>query len=90
MSEVFLDNRENPQSGRQHRFETRDPLEDFYAYLLGERSLAGAASSRFNLVEARRSGKPLQRLWQAVEISAHDLADEVRASSICRGFHLPS
>ena len=77
MSEVFLDSGENHLGGRQHQVGTSDPLENFYTYLLSARLLAGGATSRFSLTEARRSGKPLQKLWQAVEISAHDLADEV-------------
>ena len=84
MSEVFLDSGENHLGGRQHQVDTSDPLENFYTYLLSARLLAGGATSRFSLTEARRSGKPLQKLWQAVEISAHDLADEV-----ARFFELP-
>jgi general secretion pathway protein E len=84
MGEVFLDSADNHLSGRQHQFDAGDPLENFYAYLLNARTPSGGVSSQFSLSEARRSGKPLQKMWQAIEIPAHDLADEVS-----RFFELP-
>ena len=59
-------------------------FQDFYDHLLKKDMLAGDISLRFNIAEARRTGKPLQKLWQTMEISAHDFADEV-----ARFFALP-
>ena len=61
-----------------------DMLEHFYGHLLSRQFVAGDPSSVFNVTEARRSGKPLQKLWQATELSAQDFADEV-----ARFFALP-
>ncbi len=83
MSEVFLDG-ENYLGGRQHQFDAGDPLENFCVHWFSKRAPAAGASSRFSLAEARRSGKPLQKLWQSLEIPAHDFADEV-----ARFFALP-
>jgi general secretion pathway protein E len=59
-------------------------FQDFYDHLLKKHMLSGDISLRFNIAEARRTGKPLQKLWQTMEISAHDFADEV-----ARFFDLP-
>jgi general secretion pathway protein E len=76
MSEVFssrasdnLRRRDPPQPG--------DLLQDFYQYLCDRQLLAGDAALRFNIAEARRNGKPLQKLWQLSETSAQEFADEV-------------
>jgi general secretion pathway protein E len=53
----------------------RDILNDFCHYLSGKELVAGD-SSRFNAAEARRTGKPLHKLWQLTELSAHDFAEE--------------
>jgi general secretion pathway protein E len=50
-----------------------DVLQDFYSYLTSARR--PTESTRFNFAEARRSGKPLQKLWQAMEVPAQDFAD---------------
>jgi general secretion pathway protein E len=63
--------------------DARDLVQHFYDHLIGAR-LAADISSRFNLAEARRAGKPLQKLWQATEIPAHEFADET-----ARFFGLP-
>ena len=61
-----------------------DVLEDFYDQLLNKQLIAGDVSLRFNVAEAHRAGKPLQKLWQLTELSANDFADEV-----ARFFGLP-
>jgi general secretion pathway protein E len=63
---------------------TVDKLKEFYDHLRNQRLLNGPASERFNLSEAQRQGKPLQKLWQQSEISANEYADEV-----ARFFTLP-
>ncbi len=77
MSEVFSNKGENYRGGRQYPANSRDILQDFYDFLLSERLRVSDSSSRVNLTEARRTGKPLQKLWQGTELSAHDFADEV-------------
>src|SRR3984957_3210649 len=84
MNELFANKAEVNGGGGQHLAATTDMFQDFYDHLLKKHLLAGDISLRFNLTEARRSGKPLQKLWQAMEISAHDFADEV-----ARFFSLP-
>jgi len=58
-----------------------DSLQGFYNHLLKGR---GDSSARLNLAELRRSGKPLQKLWQTLEMSANEFADQV-----ARYFALP-
>ena len=52
-------------------------LLEFYDHLQKQSLLIGAGSERFNITEAQRLGKPLQKLWQQTEISASEYADEV-------------
>ncbi len=52
-----------------------DIFQDVYSYLTTVRH--PAEISRFNLAEARKSGKPLHKLWQATEMPAQDFADAV-------------
>jgi len=59
-------------------------LQEFYDHLRQQHFLAGNGSERFNIAEARRLGKPLQKLWQLTETSASEFADEV-----ARFFALP-
>jgi len=61
-----------------------DMLEDFYNHLLNKQLIVGDLSARINIAEARRTGRPLQKLWQLTELSAHGFADEV-----ARFFALP-
>src|SRR5207247_3350299 len=61
-----------------------DILDEFYRHLLNIQFVAGNSQANFDASEARRSGKPLQKLWQLTELSAHDFADEV-----ARFFALP-
>jgi general secretion pathway protein E len=53
-----------------------DLMDDFYVYLVNKQ-FVGDRSSRFNIAEARKTGRPLQKLWQLTELSAHGFADEV-------------
>jgi general secretion pathway protein E len=84
MNELFANKAEVNSGGRQHLAAPTDMFQDFYDHLLKKHLMAGDISLRFNITEARRTGKPLQKLWQAMEISAHDFADEV-----ARFFALP-
>jgi general secretion pathway protein E len=52
-----------------------DIFQDVYSYLTALRQPAD--SSQFDLAEARKSGKPLHKLWQAMEMPAQDFADAV-------------
>ena len=52
-------------------------LLEFYDHLQKQSLLIGAGSERFNITEAQRLGKPLQKLLQQTEISASEYADEV-------------
>jgi general secretion pathway protein E len=61
-----------------------DRLCDFHDHLQKLNFLAVPASERFNVSEAQRLGKPLQKLWQQTELSASEYADEV-----ARFFALP-
>lgn len=78
MSQV-LQNRADPAGGRAEGSRPGDTLDDFYQYLRSGQFLTGDTSNRFDVAEARRSGKPLQKLWQLTETSAHEFADEVAA-----------
>ncbi len=56
---------------------TGDMLQGFYDHLIERHLLGGDASARFNVADALRLGKPLQKLWQLTEMSANEFADEV-------------
>jgi len=56
---------------------TRDLLQDFFDRLADKHVLVEGAAAQFSLAEARRSGRPLQKLWQLTETSGHEFADEV-------------
>src|SRR4051794_38155139 len=53
-----------------------DMLEQFYHHLSNNKATGNDIAPKFNIAEARRGGKPLQKLWQISELSAHDFADE--------------
>jgi len=61
-----------------------DMLESFCNHLSGKQSLVGDIANRFDLTDARRTGKPLQKLWELTDLSANDFADE-----LARFFALP-
>ena len=61
-----------------------DVFDEFYRHLLNIQAITGKSSANFDIAEARRTGKPLQKLWQLTELSAHDFADIV-----ARFFTLP-
>lgn len=73
----------NSRGGTAQSSHFGDAFQAFYNHLLND-VLGAGFSSRFNIIEARRTGKPLHKLWQATEMSAHDFADEV-----ARFFALP-
>jgi general secretion pathway protein E len=80
MTEVLSNNNETDLRGRNSSERkgdilAADILQDVYSYLTALRQ--PAEISRFNLAEARKSGKPLQKLWQAMEMPAQDFADAV-------------
>jgi general secretion pathway protein E len=76
MTDVFS-NRTGDSGDRRDPPRTADMLQSFYNHLLAAHLLVGDASARFNIAEAHRVGKPLQKLWQATETSAHEFADAV-------------
>ncbi len=76
MSEVFS-GRASDDLRRRGPSQAGDPLQNFYQYLCDRQLLAADAALRFNIAEARRNGKPLQKLWQLSETSAQEFADEV-------------
>jgi general secretion pathway protein E len=61
-----------------------DLLDEFYQHLLDTHAITGNSAANFDISEARRTGKPLQKLWQLSELSAHDFAD-----AVARFFSLP-
>ena len=84
MSDVSAEKGEAVEGDRPSMIGAGDMLQNFYNELVAERLPAGDFSTRFNLTEARRTGKPLQKLWQATEIPAQDFADQT-----ARFFNLP-
>lgn len=76
MSEVFS-SRASDSPRRRGPTQPGDSLQDFYQRLRDRQLLADDAALRFNIAEARRNGKPLQKLWQLTETSAQEFADEV-------------
>ena len=54
-----------------------DLLDNFHRHLLARLPVGGDKTAKFNLADARKTGKPLQSLWELSELSAHDFADEV-------------
>jgi general secretion pathway protein E len=75
MSEVFSESDDRGSAKRPAVVE--DGLGDFCDHLITNGIASAELLSRFNLREARRTGKPLLKLWQAADITAHDFADEV-------------
>jgi general secretion pathway protein E len=76
MSEVFPSKASDSPRWRDPS-QPVDLLQNFYQRLCDRQLLAGDAALRFNIAEARRNGKPLQKLWQLSETSAQEFADEV-------------
>src|SRR5437763_17181327 len=54
-----------------------DLLERVQDHLLGGSPAAADRSLRLGLAQPGRAGKPLQNLWKATELSAHDFAEQV-------------
>src|SRR5947208_7166454 len=54
-----------------------DALDEFYRHLLKTQHIALKLQTKFDAAEARRTGKPLQKLFQVTELSAHEFADAV-------------
>src|SRR5215472_7915746 len=71
VNKVVLNNNGGKPAG-----DALDMLESFHDHLV-HRQLLPREKSGFNIAEARKSGKPLQKLQQLTELSAHDFADEV-------------
>src|SRR5262245_28061223 len=61
-----------------------DILDEFYGYLLKANSIPLSTQGKFDAAEARRTGKPLHKLFQLTELSAHEFAD-----TVARFFALP-
>lgn len=76
MADVFSNRSEN---GRNQHESPRavDALQPFFDYLLDRNLLAADASARFKHAKGSGTDKPLNRLWQLSETSAHEFADEV-------------
>jgi general secretion pathway protein E len=76
MAELFSDRRE---TGRDQPEWPRavDLLQLFFDHLLDRNLLPGDASAWFKRAPTLRTDRPLHRLWQLSEISAHEFADEV-------------
>ncbi len=54
-----------------------DMLQPFFDHLVDRNVLTGDAPARFKHAKGPGTDKPLQRLWQLSETSAHEFADEV-------------
>src|ERR1700689_2258319 len=76
MTEV-LSSRIPPRGDQVDAPRTGDMLQGFYNNLIERHLLNADVSARFNVTEALRSGKPLQKLSQLSEMSANEFADEV-------------
>jgi general secretion pathway protein E len=76
MTDVFAD-RTGKSRNRRVAARGDDPLQAFFDRLLDRHLLVADAAARFNVAEAQHTGKPLQKLWQLTETSAHEFADEV-------------
>jgi general secretion pathway protein E len=61
-----------------------DTLDEFWRYLVKTQPTQLHSQTKFNAAEARRTGKPLQKLSQLTELSAHEFAD-----AVARFFALP-
>ena len=61
-----------------------DILAEFFRYLVNTQLIASNSPANFDVSEARRTGKPLQKLCQLTELSAHEFAD-----AVARFFALP-
>jgi general secretion pathway protein E len=66
-----------------------DILEEFYINLVSKQFIVGDRFSRFTIAEARKTGRPLQKLWQMTELSAHGFADEVARFFVLPRVSLP-
>ena len=66
-----------------------DILDEFYINLVSKQFIVGDRSSRFSIAEARKTGRPLQKLWQMTELSAHGFADEVARFFVLPRVSLP-
>ena len=76
MTDVFA-NRTGNGGDRYDPPRAGDILQGFYGHLRDRGLLNSESSARFSVAEAQRGGKPLQKLWQLTETSAHEFADEV-------------
>jgi len=76
MTDVFA-NRTGNGGDRHDPSRAGDILQGFYGHLRDRGLLNGESSARFSVAEAQRGSKPLQKLWQLTETSAHEFADEV-------------
>jgi general secretion pathway protein E len=65
------------EANRRDVLRAADRLQEFCDHLQKQHLLIGTGSERFNAGEARRLGKPLQKLWQQTEMSASEYADEI-------------
>ena len=54
-----------------------DLLESFRNHLSSGPFKLADLSTKFDVTEARRNGKPLKKLWELTQLSANDFADEV-------------
>ena len=76
-------------AGKNEAAKPAQMLEDLYNHLLNNQFIVGNLSSKFNFAEARRTGKPLQKLWQLTGLSANDFADEVARFFVLPRVSLP-
>jgi general secretion pathway protein E len=76
MADVFSNRSEN---GRNQRESPRaaEMLQAFFDHLLDRNLLAADATARFKHAKGSGTDKPLHKLWQLSETSAHEFADEV-------------
>jgi general secretion pathway protein E len=75
MTELLSNKEGSSPGGKNNGIIAADILQDVYSHLTAVRQ--PVENFRFNLAEARKSGKPLQKLWQAMEMPAQDFADAV-------------
>jgi general secretion pathway protein E len=86
MTKLFLD---ISAGGGKDATNPVDILDEFYVNLVSKQFIAGDRSSRFSIAEARKTGRPLHKLWQMTELSAHGFADEVARFFVLPRVSLP-
>ena len=77
MREAFSNKADNYGDDGTNPRASLDSIADFYDHLLRQNLAIADSSARLNVAEFRKTGRPLHKLWQTLEMPAHDFADQV-------------